>query len=116
MTGGDGTPRPRPGSSTASGIDEILARWRDEVKGKQRRIISFEETVDLKVRSIRGLVHPQRISIEGWTHRRFIYTSKGERDFIDDEWRPIAVGDTWGGPDMSALFRCRSQGVETACI
>lgn len=96
-------------SGTTSGIEEILERWRNEVKCKQRRIISFEDTVDIKVASIRPLIYPETAPIDGWLHKQFHFTSKQERNFVDDEWKPIAVGDTWGGPDMSALFKCTTQ-------
>ncbi|CAA6679325.1 MULTISPECIES: glycoside hydrolase family 38 C-terminal domain-containing protein [unclassified Lentimonas] len=91
-----------------SGIDEILDRWRHEVKNKERRIISFEETVELKINSIKALIYPERIALDGWEVREFTYTRKREKIFKGD-WRPIKVGETWGGPDVSALFRCKGQ-------
>ena len=92
-------------ASRTSGMDEILRRWRDEIKLKQRRIISFEETVAIKIQSIKALIHPDTEPLDGWECREFIYTRKRERRFTSD-WRPIAVGQTWGQPDGSALFRC----------
>ncbi len=91
-----------------SGIDEILDRWRHEVKNKERRIISFEETVEIKINSVKALIYPERIPLDGWEVREFNYTRKREKIFTGD-WRPIKVGDTWGGPDVSALFRCKAQ-------
>jgi alpha-mannosidase len=91
-----------------SGIDEILRRWRVEIKAKQRRIISFEETAEIKINFLRKLIHPLTAPLEGWQFREFIYTRHREKNFKDQDWRPIAVGQHWGGPDCSALFRCRA--------
>jgi alpha-mannosidase len=88
-----------------SGIDEILLRWRDEIKKKQRRIISFEETVEIKVKSLKKWIYPDTESIESWEFREFIYTRHREKKWRDENWRTIKVGETWGGPDVSALFR-----------
>ncbi len=93
-------------SGKARGVDQILQRWRKEIKGKSRRIISFEETVALKIESIKNRIYYDFEPVAGWTVRQFNFTSKRERAWVDDDFRPIHVGDTWGGPDMSALFRC----------
>ncbi len=76
---------------------------------KQRRIISFEETVDIKIKSLKSWIFPETAPLGGWECREFHYTRQRERQFVDDAWRPIGVGESWGGPDMSALFRCRAQ-------
>lgn len=90
-----------------SGIDEILYRWRVEIKGKKRRIISFEETVEIKINAIKALIFTDTEPIDGWECREFQYSRHREREFIGD-WRPIKVGETWGGPDMSAMFRTKA--------
>jgi alpha-mannosidase len=87
-----------------SGMDEILGRWRQEIKAKRRRIISLEETFELKIRSLKALIHPEVEPTGPWLIREFIYSRKRERAWLGD-WRPIAVGERWGGPDRSALFR-----------
>ena len=92
--------------SKLSGIDEILGRWRQEVKAKQRRIISLEETFDIKVRSLRALINPETEPAGPWEVREFVYSRKRERRWTGD-WKPIAVGEHWGGPDCSALFRAK---------
>lgn len=89
------------------GIEETLGRWRDEVKNKQRRIITFEETVEIKINAIKNHIFKNEVPLDGWEYREFIYSRKRERNYISD-WQPIRVGDTWGGPDRSALFRCRA--------
>lgn len=92
-----------------SGIDAILGRWRIEIKGKQRRIISFGETVDIKIAALKRQIFPETVPLGGWEIREFRYTRHRERVFKDKDWRPIRQGETWGGPDTSALFRCNAK-------
>ncbi len=95
-------------ASKSSGIDDILKRWRLEIKQKQRRIISFEETVEIKINALKGAIFAETEALTGWEYRQFKYTRHRERQFIDQEWRPIVVGGHWGGPDISAMFRCKA--------
>lgn len=92
-----------------TGIDQILTRWREEIKKKQRRIISFDETVDIKVKSLKRWICAQTAPVTGWEFREFRYTRHRERIYGSQDWRPIAVGQTWGGPDVSAEFRCTAR-------
>jgi len=93
-------------ANTSSGVEEILSRWRDEIKKKQRRIISFEETVDIKIKALKLWIYPDIEPLTGWECREFHYTRQRERLFTEESWRPIEVGGSWGGPDRSAYFRC----------
>ena len=95
-------------ADNTNGIDHILTRWRDEIKLKQRRIISFEETVQIKVKSLKQLIFTDQVPLNGWEFRQFQYTRKRERIFSDETWQPIAVGESWGGADISAQFRCNA--------
>lgn len=96
-------------NQNTSGIDEILTRWREEVKSKQRRIISFEETAEIKIKSLKPWIFPERVELTGWECREFTYTRKQERIFKDEAWKPINVQETWGGPDTSAYFRNKAK-------
>ncbi len=92
-----------------NGMDQILTRWRDEVKRKQRRIISFDETVDIKIKSLKRWIAIRTEPVTGWEFREFCYTRHRERVYTNQEWRPISIGETWGGPDVSAEFRCNAR-------
>ncbi|TFH14012.1 MAG: alpha-mannosidase, partial [Lentisphaerales bacterium] len=96
-------------SNSASGIDEILQRWRREIKGKTRRIISFEETAEIKINALNARIYPIIEPLHGWQIRRFRYTRQRCREFVDSDWRPIQTGEQWGGPDISALFKCSAK-------
>ena len=45
------------------------------------------------------------IDIAGWEYRRARYHDPESYDYLDDAWRPIAVGEAWGGPDTTVFFR-----------
>ena len=96
-------------AAKTSGIDTILKRWRDEIKAKQRRIISFEETVEIKINSIKSWIYQDIEQLDSWEFRQFIYTSERTKNFIDESWKPLKVGSHWGGPNMSAEFRCNAK-------
>jgi alpha-mannosidase len=91
-----------------SGVEEILGRWRKEIMGKRRRIISFDETVEIKINALKASIVIDTEPLDTWEIRQFIFTRHRERQFIDEQWRPIRVGQKWGGPGMSAMFRCQA--------
>ncbi len=90
------------------GIEKIIDKWRGLIKSKKRAIISFEEIIQGRIESLKPWIYPDSEPLEGWTYRQFKYDRHGNRTFVDDEWRPIRPGDTWGGEDMSAYFRCKA--------
>jgi alpha-mannosidase len=45
--------------------------------------------------------------VDQWEIRQVRYRGWNDYEFVDADWRPIRVGATWGGPDMSAFFRQR---------
>ena len=91
------------------GVEKILDKWRGLIKSKKRAIISFEEIIQGRIESLRPWIFPDTEPLDGWTFRQFRYTQAGRREFLDEPWRPIRVGDTWGGPDTSAYFRCQAR-------
>jgi len=93
----------------ARGVDKILDKWRGLIKSKKRAIISFEEIIQGRIESLRPWIYPDSEPLEGWTCRQFQYDRHGQRTFSDEPWRPIRPGDTWGGPDASAYFRCHAR-------
>ncbi len=89
-------------------IHEIMNRWRLGVKRKQRGIASFEERVAMRLEVIRDALYPDREPVGGWEKRRAVYRGPGDYDYLDADWQPFALGDTWGEEGMSAFFRCRA--------
>ena len=93
-----------------AGVNAILARWKTVTKGKLRVHFLARDTMMLKIESAKRFMYSDAEPLEGWEYRRFRYDRKRQRHYLDDHWQPIAVGEQWGGPDISAMFRC------TGCI
>ncbi len=88
------------------GVEKILDKWRGLIKSKKRAIISFEEIIQGRIDSLRSWIYSDTEPLTGWQYRQFKYGHDMQRTFVDDDWKPIRVGDTWGGKDMSAYFKC----------
>lgn len=84
---------------------EAMNRWRTRQKNAQRRIINFEERVSARLDAIRERMVTRRHALMEWEIREVYYRDVGDYIWIDDDWRTIRVGQTWGGPDVSAFFR-----------
>jgi len=84
---------------------EAMNRWRTRQKNAERRVINFNERVSLRLDAIRERMVTQREPLLDWEIREVYFRDIGVYEPIDEDWRPIRVGDTWGGPDVSAFFR-----------
>jgi alpha-mannosidase len=92
-----------------TGVEQIVERWRESVATKKRSIISFEDTIKLKIESLKPWIWNDIETVDTWEIRQFHYTNHCERNWVDKEWHPLRVGETWGGEDMSAMFRCSTK-------
>src|SRR5277367_2277642 len=92
-----------------SSVEQIVNRWREGIATKKRRIISFEETLQLKIESLRSWIYYDPEPLDTWEIRHFNYTNKCERIWVDPDFKPIKVGETWGGENMSAMFRTKAK-------
>ena len=45
--------------------------------------------------------------IPEWQIRTAYYKNPKEYEWIDRTWKKIKVGDTWGGPDVTAFFKTK---------
>lgn len=87
-------------------INEVMDRWRMGVKRKKRGLASFAERIELRLQTIADAMLPQRVPLDGWEKREGYYRGPGEYEWIDEAFRPVRIGDTWGREDSSALWRC----------
>lgn len=87
------------------GIEETLGRWKEDVKGKKRGIFTFEERVRLKLSELKECIYKTTYPLEPWKIRQCYYKDIGQYEFLDEDWRSIDVGGTWGGKGMSAFFK-----------
>ena len=84
---------------------DMVKDWRSRVARKKRKIISFEETVQLKIASLKRWIYSDREPLHDWEVRHFLYGADRSRKPVDAGWKTIKVGETWGGDGMSAWFR-----------
>lgn len=92
---------------STDGIEETLGRWREDVKGKKRGIFTFEELTKRKLQELKICMYPVVCAIDPWKIKECYYHNVNDYEFIDQEWRIIDVGDTWGGKGISAFFKNR---------
>ena len=98
-----------------SQVDKAVELWREMIKTKGRVIISVEQTIELKINSLRPWIFPEKEDLDGWECRHFEYNRKQERKFTETDWKPIKIGDHWGPPGNNAMFRCQARMPEKSC-
>ena len=91
--------------TTEADMYAVVNRWRKNVKGKFRGIASFEERAGLRFDDIKKHIYKKRISVDNWKIRQARYRGWGDYKYLDRKWRPIKVGQYWGGNDVTAFFR-----------
>ncbi len=92
--------------STDERMNAVLRTWREGVRGKERRVFRLEERIGLRMDAIENRMRLIRVPLDNWEIRQFRYFKPGVTEPIDQEWRPMRIGDPWGGEkDISAIFR-----------
>lgn len=92
--------------STDERMNAVLRAWREGVRGKERRIFRLEERIGLRMDAIENRMRLIRVPLDNWEIRQFRYIKPGVTEPIDTDWRPMRIGDAWGGAqDVSACFR-----------
>lgn len=84
-----------------------MNRWRTRQKNAERRIINLHERINLQLDALRDRMVIQHMPLIEWQFKQVYYRDVGVYEDIDPDWRTIRVGDTWGGEDVSAFFKCR---------
>jgi len=93
--------------SSMEDVNAVIRRWRTNVKLKMRGNASFEERAQLRFDALKAQTHSKRVRVDNWMLRKARYENPGEYRFLDPAWRPIKVGQTWGGEDMTGFFKQR---------
>ena len=89
--------------------DGVVKTWRQAIKSKERRIFRFDERVEIRLDAIRERLFTLRKPLDDWLIRQAYYREIGAYEFIDADWRPIRIGEMWGGTDVSAFFKRKIQ-------
>ena len=61
--------------------------------------------IERQLNRIESFVYYDAIDLTPWQYRRARLTGPGQYEDIDADWGEINMGDTWGGPDITAFFR-----------
>ncbi len=85
-------------------VNEVVNNWRSVIKNKRRMIFTFGERADIRLNAIKSQIYPTRISLDTWEIRECYHRGLDRYEFLGD-WRPISVGERWGGTDITAFFR-----------
>jgi alpha-mannosidase len=93
--------------ATEADIYAVVNRWRTNVKNKFRGIASFAERAELRFNAIQARIYRKRIPADRWTVRQARYQAWRRYQWLDKRWKPVRVGETWGGDDVTAFFRQR---------
>ncbi len=72
----------------------------------ERRSIGNKEWSKLVFDKLHSFIYEERFAIDDWMVREGVYTPDGY--IWDDEcYHPIKHQEMWGGPDTTAVFKCR---------
>ena len=75
----------------------------------QRRAYFLSDIVELKTQKLRELMYREDVELNGWQIKQAYYHGPGEYEYLDKQWRPFKVGDTWGGDDeINAFLQCKT--------
>jgi alpha-mannosidase len=87
-----------------SDANEVVNSWRAVIKNKRRMVYTFGERADIRLNAIKGQIYQRRIPLDTWEIREGYHRGQGQYEYRSD-WRPISVGEPWGGKDITAFFR-----------
>ncbi len=60
--------------------------------------------IERHIQRLEAYVYYEPIDLTSWQIRQAVYHGPGNYEFIDADWREIALGESWGGPDITAFF------------
>ncbi|MCS6835286.1 MAG: glycosyl hydrolase-related protein [Anaerolineae bacterium] len=84
-----------------------MNRWRNTVKGAERRAIRFDERILQRLDAVLARAVLQREALPDWQIKAAYHRDTGHYEPLDPHWRTITVGESWGGKDVTAFFRRR---------
>lgn len=84
--------------------NEVVNSWREVIKNKRRMIYTFGERAEIRLNAIQGQIYQHRIPLNTWEIRECYQRGTGQYEYLG-EWRPISVGEDWGGKDITAFLR-----------
>ena len=87
-----------------SDANEVVNSWRAVIKNKRRMVYTFGERADIRLSAIKGQIYQRRLPLDTWEIRECYHRGADRYEYLGD-WRPISVGERWGGTDVTAFFK-----------
>ena len=87
-----------------SDANEVMNSWRAVIKNKRRMVYTFGERADIRLSAIKGQIYQRRLPLDTWEIRECYHRGADRYEYLGD-WRPISVGERWGGTDVTAFFK-----------
>jgi len=61
--------------------------------------------IERHIERLQTLTFHEVLQLDHWSYKRSRYNSPTSYQDMDQEWQSIKLGDTWGGPDVTAFFK-----------
>lgn len=91
-----------------AGVENSVGGWRWVVKSKQRGAFSAKDQAEIKIKDLKTKVYSDFTICDNWMIRQFYFREEGTfgyKEWIDADYKPIKVGEHWGGEDVSAMWK-----------
>ena len=88
--------------------EEWLRRKMAMMGGNQvnaRRAFTRPELLNERIEHFRSFLHPRVVTVDEWEKREALYPEVETFTWVDDDWRPIRIGEIWGRADHICFFR-----------
>lgn len=91
-----------------AGVESSVGGWRWVVKSKQRGAFSAKDQAEIKIKHLKTKVYSDFTPCDNWMIRQFYFREEGTygyKEWIDADYKPIKIGEHWGGYDVSAMWK-----------
>ena len=85
-----------------------MARRKVAVDAKRAAYFA-SDVVEMRIRKLKELMYYEPVELNDWQIRQAYYHGPEQYEFIDEDFRPFKVGETWGGhDDITAFLKCET--------
>ncbi len=88
-----------------AGVQNSVDGWRWVVKTKQRGAFSYIDQAQIKINDLKSKIYSDFRPCDEWMIRQCYFREDMTYDYIDEDWKPIKIGEHWGGKDVSAFWK-----------
>lgn len=91
--------------ATINTIEDRVAGHKNFLMGKKRIRYSFEEISAQTLAELKRRAYKNAVPCDNWQKREAYYRGVGEYEYIDEDFKPISLGEKWGGEDVTCFFK-----------